>query len=186
MRELPFRPVDELAALVRDGKLSAAELVEASLRRIEALDPRLNAFCQLDAERALATAATIGPGDPRPFAGVPIAVKDNTAAAGSPLTAGSQLLEGLVAGHDSHVVRRLRHAGFVIVGRTTMPEFGILPVTEPRCHGACRNPWDLGARPAARPAGQPSPSRPACCRSPTATTAPARSASRPPAAGWSG
>jgi amidase len=70
--ELMFRPPGELAALVRDGELSARELVGASLARIDALDPRLGAFVQVDHDGALAAADAIGPGDERPFAGVPI------------------------------------------------------------------------------------------------------------------
>ncbi|MEA2217864.1 MAG: amidase [Solirubrobacteraceae bacterium] len=68
------RPVDELAALVRAGELSARELVDASLRRIDALQPHVNAFVDVDHESARAAADAIGPGDPRPFAGVPIAL----------------------------------------------------------------------------------------------------------------
>src|SRR5579863_9154113 len=72
---LMFRRPAELAALVHAGEVSARELVEESLARIEALDPQLGAFVQVDAEQALATAEAIGRGDPRPFAGVPIAIK---------------------------------------------------------------------------------------------------------------
>ncbi|MGE5636424.1 MAG: amidase [Nocardioidaceae bacterium] len=147
MLELLRRPVTELASLVREGGVTSTELVDAALARIEALDPELNAFCLVDAEGTRAAAAAIEPGDPRPFAGVPIAVKDGAAVNGQPLGAGSALLDGFTPRHDSHVVRRLKHAGFVIVGRTTMPEFGILPVTEPRRDGPCRNPWDLGRSP---------------------------------------
>ena len=88
MDSLAFLPATQLAARIRDGSLSARDAVDASLRRIEAVDPQLGAFVELDAERALAEAEAIGPGDRRPFAGVPIAVKANTAVAG--LTAQSQ------------------------------------------------------------------------------------------------
>ena len=84
--DLMFRPATELAGMVRAGELSARELVEISLERIEELNPGLNAFVQVDAERALATAAEIGPGDERPFAGVPIAIKNNRAVEGLRLT----------------------------------------------------------------------------------------------------
>src|SRR4249919_3283 len=90
--DLMFRPATELAGLVRSGELTARELVEASLARIEALDDRLNAFILVDPEGALAAADAVGPGDERPFAGVPIAIKDvGTAWAGKPLTYGSHL-----------------------------------------------------------------------------------------------
>jgi amidase len=137
-----FKPAGELAGLIRRGELSSRELVEQSLQRIEALQPDLNAFIHVDAEGALATADAIGPDDPRPFAGVPIAIKDTAAVAGMPLTMGSDMFGDFVPQHDAFVVRRLRDAGFVFVGKTNLPEFGILPVSEPRRFGATRNPWD--------------------------------------------
>src|SRR6202035_1089753 len=73
---LMFRPATELARMVRSGEISATELVQTSLERIEELNPGLNAFVQVDAERALATAERIAPGDERPFAGVPVAIKN--------------------------------------------------------------------------------------------------------------
>ena len=136
-----------LGRRVRDGEVTATELTEASLARIEAADGDLNAFTHVDAERALAAAKSIGPGDERPFAGVPIAIKDISAVAGQPLTMASDLFGDHAPGHDSFVVRRLRAAGCVIVGRTNLPEFGILPVTEPRRFGPTRNPWDPGRTP---------------------------------------
>ncbi len=145
--ELLQHSITELAALVRAGELSARELVGASLERIDALDDGLNAFAHVDHEGALATAATIGRDDPRPFAGVPIAVKDLRAVAGMPLGYGSRLFDGFVPDYDSYVVRRLRSAGFVIVGKTNLPEFGIAPVTESARHGATRNPLDRARTP---------------------------------------
>ncbi|HEX2703573.1 MAG TPA: amidase [Solirubrobacteraceae bacterium] len=145
--ELMFRPASELAALVRDGELSARELVEASLERIGALDATIGAFVEVDVDGALATADTIGPGDQRPFAGVPIAVKNNRAVKGLRLTQGSSLMRDFVAPYDHSVVASLRAAGFVIVGTTKLPEFGILPVTEPSAHGPACNPWDLTRTP---------------------------------------
>ena len=147
MSELLFRPAGELAALVRAGEVSASELVTAALERIDETQPRLNAFAWTASESALAVAAKIRPGDPRPFAGVPIAIKDNRPVAGMPLTMGSDLFARVVPGHDAFCVRRLRDAGFVIVGKTTMPEMGILPTTETRRFGPTRNPWDLGRTP---------------------------------------
>jgi amidase len=86
--DLMFRPASELAELVRSGEVTATELVSTSLERIDALNPTLNAFVHVDAERALATAETIGAGDERPFAGVPIALKNEVPAAGLPLNFG--------------------------------------------------------------------------------------------------
>jgi amidase len=145
--ELLFRSATDLAALVRAGELSARELVETSLRRIDELQPTINAFTHVAHESALTAADAIGPGDPRPYAGVPIAIKDNRPVAGMPLTSGSELFGEFVPDHDAFLVRRLRDAGFVIVGKTSMPEMGILPTTEPRRFGPTRNPWDTGRTP---------------------------------------
>ena len=141
--DLLFRPAVELADLVRLGEVSARELVEASLARIEAIDGDLNCFTLVDADGALAAADAIGPGDERPFAGVPIAIKDLTSAtAGLRVSNGSDLYGDYTPDYDSHVVRRVRAAGFVIVGKTASPEMGILPVTESRRFGPTRNPWN--------------------------------------------
>jgi amidase len=137
----------ELASLVRAGALSAVELVEASLRRIDELEPQINAFTHLAGDEALAEAARIGPGDPRPFAGVPIAIKNNRPVKGLRLTYGCSLMAEHIATYDHNVTRRLRDAGFVIVGTTTLPEYGILPVSEARIFGPTRNPWDLERTP---------------------------------------
>ena len=145
--ELLFRPVTELAEAVRAGELSARELVQASLDRIEALNPQINAFVDVFAEEALAEADAIKPGDPRPFAGVPIAIKNNRAIAGRRLTFAANFLGDFLAPMDDHVVTRFKRAGFVIVGTTTLPEYGILPCTETARFGPTRNPWDLQRTP---------------------------------------
>jgi amidase len=145
--DLLFKPAHELAALVHTGQVSSSELVTAALERIEQLQPTLNAFIHIDADGALEAAAKIDRDDSRPFAGVPIAIKDTTAVAGMPYTMGSDMFGDFVPGHDSFVTRRIREAGFVIVGKTNMPEFGILPVSEPRRYGPSRNPWDTERTP---------------------------------------
>src|SRR5215210_5723966 len=145
--DLMFTPAGDLAARVRGGELSARELVQTSLDRVEALDGELNAFIELDAERALAAADAIEPGDERPFAGVPIATKANVPVEGLCMNFGSKFLAGHRPGHSAYLVRRLREAGFVVIGITNMPEFGILPTTEPRHSGPTRNPWDHGRTP---------------------------------------
>ena len=142
-----LRPATELAALVRAGELSARELVESCLRRIDELQPTINAFTHVAHDSALADADAIETGDHRPFAGVPIAIKDNRPVAGMPLTMGSDLFGDFVPDHDAYLVRRLREAGFVIVGKTSMPEMGILPTTEPRRFGPTRNPWSTERTP---------------------------------------
>ena len=145
--DLMFRPAVELAEMVRAGEVSARELVQESLERIEELNPALNAFVEVDAERALTAADRIAAAIERPFAGVPVAIKNNRPVAGMRLTYGCSLMSGYVCDYDHNVTRRLREAGFVIVGTTTLPEYGILPVTEARLFGPTRNPWDLGRTP---------------------------------------
>jgi amidase len=145
--DLMFRPALELAGMVRGGEISARELVQISLERIEELNPALNAFVQVDAERALATADAIGTGDARPFAGVPVAIKNNRPVQGLRLTYGCRLMENNQCDYDHNVTRRLKDAGFVVVGTTTLPEYGILPVSEARIFGPTHNPWDLARTP---------------------------------------
>src|SRR5205085_12094767 len=114
---------------------------------VDERNPHVNALIAPDHDRALAPAAAIGPGEPRPFAGVPLPIKDLRAVEGLPLTFGSDVWGEFVAPADAHVVTRYRAAGFVIVGMTNMPEAGIVPVTEPRRYGPSRNPWDLERTP---------------------------------------
>ena len=147
MEALAFLPATELAARVRDGSFTAREAIEAALRRIEAIDSQIGAFIELDADAALAEADAIEPGDRRPFAGVPIAVKANTAVAGLCMNFASRFLAGHRPTHNAYLVRRLRDAGFVVLGTTNMAEFGILPTTEPRHTGVTRNPWDTARTP---------------------------------------
>ncbi len=145
--DILFRSATELAAMVRDGEVSSRELVETSLERIEELNPELNAFVEVDADGALAAADAIAPGDERPFAGVPTAVKNNRPVKGMRLTYGCKLMQQHIAPYDHNVTSRLRAAGFVLVGTTTLPEYGILPVSEAHIFGPTRNPWDLERTP---------------------------------------
>jgi amidase len=147
VNELLFRPATELAELIHSGEVGAVELVGASLDRIESLQPTVNAFTFVARESALAEAASIADGDPRPFAGVPIAIKDTRPVAGMPITMCSDLFVDVVPSHDAYFVRRLRDAGFVIVGKTTLPEMGILPTCESRRFGPTCNPWALDRTP---------------------------------------
>ena len=140
--DLMFRPATELAGLVRDGEVTARELVESSLARIDELNPTYNAFIDVFHEEALAAADAISAGDDRPLAGVPIAIKNNRPIEGKRLTFASSLFGDFVAPFSWVGVDRLRAAGAIIVGQTNLPEMGILPTTEPRRFGATRNPWD--------------------------------------------
>lgn len=146
--DILFKPAVELAAMVRSGEIGAVELTQLSLRCVERYDPLLGAFMMVDGERAIAAAEKIKPGDERPFAGVPTAIKDiGPFLADYPYTAGSKLFGKFTPSQDSSVVRRIKDAGFVIIGKTKTPEMGILPVTEPMRFGPARNPYNAGHTP---------------------------------------
>ena len=137
------RSAAEQAALVREGRLSARELVDDALAAIERQDPGLNAFVLTCPERARAEADAIGPGDPRPLAGVPIAIKDLIVLTEGLRTANaSRALGDWAPDADSGPVARLRAAGAIVVGKTNTPEWGMRPVTESERYGPARNPWD--------------------------------------------
>jgi amidase len=146
--ELAFLSAVEQARLVRDGEASSVELVERYLERIARIDPTLNAFVTVCGEEAVATARTIdaSPGE-APFRGVPIAIKDLTATAGIRTTYSSRAYADYVPEFDTAVVRRIRDAGFVIVGKTNTPEFGTVAFTESDLNGATRNPWNTELTP---------------------------------------
>src|SRR5205085_6588959 len=97
----------------------------------------------VDAEGALAAADAVSAGDERPFAGVPTAIKNNRPVEGLRLTYGCGLMADYFPDYDHNITRRLREAGFIIIGTTTLPEYGILPTSEARLFGPTRNPWDL-------------------------------------------
>lgn len=145
--DLMYRSATELAAMVRNGDLSAREVVTCSLERIDELNPEINAFIDVFADEALAEAEKVKPGDDRPLAGVPIAIKNNRPVAGARLMMGSELLGDHRASHDAYFVQRLRNAGAIIVGTTNLPEFGATATTEPRRFGATKNPWDTTRTP---------------------------------------
>ena len=131
----------ELAALVHRAQATPRELLTAALERAERVNGRLNAIVRLEPERALAGADAVHPA--APLAGVPILLKDLLAEwAGVPLTEGSAYLREHVSPFDSELVRRYRAAGLVPIGKTNVPEFGIVATTEPQLFGPARNPWD--------------------------------------------
>jgi amidase len=143
--ELAFSGPGALAELVRSRQVHPTELVELSLRRIEALNPRLNAFRVTLADEAMAMAEAVDDLE-GPLAGVPIAVKDDTPVAGQPTTRGSRSY-GPPATADAEVVRRLRAAGAIPIGITNVPELMIWPWTVSEANGITRNPWDLSRTP---------------------------------------
>ena len=130
-----------LAELVRSGEVSATELVDAAIARIDAVNPPLNAVVHRMDDTARAAAAGELPDGP--FRGVPFLVKDMDGfLADEPCTFSSRSLVDYVPNHDSELFARFRRAGVVFTGKTNCPEFGILGVTEPELRGPTRNPWN--------------------------------------------
>jgi amidase len=142
--ELAFAPALELAERIRAREVSSVEIVELFLDRIDRLDPELNAYVTVDAEGALGAAR-----EPRngPFSGVPISIKDLTDTAGLRTTYSTKARADNVPQEDAATVRRIREAGFVVLGKTNTSEFGTIGMTESELNGACRNPWDTSRTP---------------------------------------
>ncbi|MGN6188268.1 MAG: amidase [Conexibacter sp.] len=142
--DLAFAGIARQAELIRAGEVSPRELVELCLERIARIDPQLNAVRVVFAERALAeadqAAGRLGAGDERPLLGVPILIKDDTDVAGEVTCKGSAA-EDRTAGADAEVVRRLRAAGAIVLGKTHVPELMQWPFTESATWGITRNPW---------------------------------------------
>ena len=149
-RELAFAGAAQQARLLATGAVSAPELVELYLDRNRRIDPELRCYRVVLAESARAEAraaqARLDAGERLPLLGVPIAVKDDTDVAGELTTYGSSA-HGPAAAADAEVIRRLRAAGAVILGKTSVPEMMIWPFTETLTYGATRNPWNPGYAP---------------------------------------
>ncbi|MEO6447195.1 MAG: amidase [Gemmatimonadaceae bacterium] len=146
--ELTTRSASELAALVRARKLTATELLAATLRRLKEVNPRLNAVVTIN-EQAHEDARALderlaGGEDVGPLAGLPVGIKDVTPVANVRTTFGSPLYADYVPDEDAEVVRRFRAAGAVILGKTNTPEFATGGNTFNEVFGRTRNPWDLG------------------------------------------
>jgi aspartyl-tRNA(Asn)/glutamyl-tRNA(Gln) amidotransferase subunit A len=142
----------ELVRQIRGRDISAVEVTSAALENIEKVDGQLNSFCSVNPERALAEASAVDSalarGEHLPLAGVPIGVKDLEDAAGYVTTFGSDLHTGdPEADQDSELVRRLKAAGCVVVGKTNTPEFGHRGKTDNVPFGITRNPWNLDHTP---------------------------------------
>lgn len=151
MSDLARAGVAETASLVATGEVSARGVVEQALGRIESRDRELNAFSRLLVDEAIAEAQArddaLAAGEQAgPLHGVPIAIKEEIDVVGAVTTFGGDA-NSTPAAADAEVVRRLRAAGAVVVGKTTMPEFGAFPFTESTSRGITRNPWDHSRTP---------------------------------------
>ncbi|MGH9863829.1 MAG: amidase [Candidatus Acidiferrales bacterium] len=145
--ELHYLTIAEAGALLRKKKISPVELTKAALKRIEALNPRLNAFITITAERALREARAaereIARGKYRgTLHGIPITLKDNICTEGVRTTAGSKILEKFIPQSDAEVARKLSRAGAVLLGKTNLHEFAYGITAENPHYGPARNPWN--------------------------------------------
>jgi amidase len=177
--ELAYAGIARQAELMAAGEVSSRELVELYIGRIERFNPQLGAFRVLLAEKALLeadeadarraanaparkrrrksaeSAQAAGEADDRPLLGVPIAIKDNVDVAGELTTLGTRS-QDQPAGSDAEIVRRLRDAGAIVIGKTNMPELGAVPWTEPPTWGLTRNPWNVEHTPGGSSGGSAS------------------------------
>ncbi len=148
MTDLNFLPATEMAAQIRQKKISPVDLAEAHLSKIGRLNPKLNAFVQVDlgrvrrdaraAEQAVMNNAPLGP-----LHGIPISIKSSVEVAGMKFESGTRLREGLIGKQDAPLVDRLRRAGAIVLGLTNTPEILMAWETDNLLYGRTNNPWDL-------------------------------------------
>jgi Asp-tRNA(Asn)/Glu-tRNA(Gln) amidotransferase A subunit family amidase len=159
MGQLTFLSAVSMAEQIRRGELSPLELLEAHLSRIEELNPKLNAFVQVDIERArrearVAEKAVQNGRNLGDLHGVPLSIKSSIAVAGLPWEAGTKLRAGVVAERDAPLVARLREAGAIILGVTNAPELLMAWETDNLLYGRTNNPWDLSRTPGGSSGGE--------------------------------
>ncbi|MEU2212738.1 Asp-tRNA(Asn)/Glu-tRNA(Gln) amidotransferase subunit GatA [Streptomyces hygroscopicus] len=148
MTDLTRLTAADTAARIASGEVTAVEVTEAHLARIEAVDEKVHAFLHVDREGALAQARAVDEKRERgeelgPLAGVPLALKDIFTTKGMPTTVGSKILEGWIPPYDATLTQRLRDADVVVLGKTNMDEFAMGSSTENSAFGPTGNPWDL-------------------------------------------
>src|SRR5437868_11518592 len=144
MRFEEYRKHDaiSLAGLIAKRQVSAEEMLETAIARAEQVNPAINAIVHRQYEQARKTVAAGLPEGP--LKGVPYLLKDLAVfKTGEPVSFGSSLFKDFVADHDTAYVTRCKKAGLVFIGRSSSPEFGLNPNTEPRLYGSCHNPWNL-------------------------------------------
>ena len=162
MNDVTFLSALSMAELVRKKKISPLELVNAHLAQIERLQPRLNAFVQVDAERARQSAqdaesAVMNPAPLGPLHGVPLSIKSSFCVEGLRCEAGTRLRAGFIARQDAPLVTRLKNAGAIILGTTNTPELLMAWETDNLLYGRTNNPWALDRTPGGSSGGD-------CCR----------------------
>lgn len=152
--DLAFTPALEQACLIRQKEISPLELVQVYLERVHRLDRTLGSYVTIAAEQAIADAKTktealanISTEELPPFYGVPISIKDLNMVAGLPCAFGLRVLKKRMATEDDGLIKRIKNAGFIILGKTATSQLGTLPYTEPSGFPPARNPWNLDYTP---------------------------------------
>ena len=141
-QDIVWAPLHKIVELTSTESISPAEVAEIFLERIRELDPKIKAFITVN-ERAPEEAKALGRPEGKPLYGVPIAVKDNQETRGLRTTYGSRLFENNVPQEDAVIVERIKRAGAIVLGKTNLPEFALMPFTDNNLVGPTRNPWDL-------------------------------------------
>ena len=146
-REICWMSATDLARQIRRKKISPVEVVKDLLEAIDQINPRINAYVTVDADRALAAArkaekAVMKGEELGPLHGIPLSIKDAAFTKGVRTTMGSKLMENFIPQEDSEFVARLKKAGAILLGKTNTPEFATVPYTENRLFGVTRNPWN--------------------------------------------